>query len=62
MKIFTSIVLLIGLPAAVTYPQPPACIVNSASSEHPDDVNSTNDEARAAAATSISLMEQGQGI
>lgn len=61
MKVFTSIVLLIGLPAAVTYPQPPACIVNSASSEHPDDVNSTNDEARAAA-TSISLVEQGEGI
>lgn len=35
------------VPAVVTNPQPPACIVNSASSEHPDDVNGTNDEARA---------------
>ena len=34
--------------AVVTELQPPACIVNSASSEHPDDVNVTNDEARAA--------------
>ncbi len=36
------------MPAVVTDPQPPACIVNSALSEHPEDVNSTNDEARGA--------------
>jgi uncharacterized repeat protein (TIGR01451 family) len=36
------------VPAVVTELQPPACIVNSALSEHPDDVNDINDEARAA--------------
>ena len=36
------------VPAVVTELQPPACIVNSALSEHPDDVNGINDEARAA--------------
>ena len=36
------------VPAVVTALQPPACIVNSALSEHPSDYNGTNDEARAA--------------
>jgi uncharacterized repeat protein (TIGR01451 family) len=39
---------ILVVPAVVTELQPPACIVNSASSEHPDDVNNSNDEARAA--------------
>ena len=36
------------VPAVVTALQPPACIVNSALSEHQGDFNGTNDEARAA--------------
>ncbi len=36
------------VPAIVTELQPPACIVNSALSEHRGDFNGTNDEARAA--------------
>jgi len=39
---------ILVVPAVVTELQPPACIVNSALSEHPDDVNDINDEARAA--------------
>jgi len=39
---------ILVVPAIVTEPQPPACIVNSALSEHPGDFNGTNDEARAA--------------
>ena len=36
------------VPAIVTDPLPPPCIVNSASSEFPDVLNDSNDEARAA--------------
>ena len=39
---------ILVVPAIVTEPQPPACIVNSALSEHPGDFNGANDEARAA--------------